>query len=374
MPEKGRAAIFREAQKPMEIREFDAPEPKEGELLVRNLVANICGSDLHIWLGHTPIGTQLKMDMVLGHEMVSRVVKSGKGRSRDALGRSLKEGDRVVFAYYKPCGHCYACLDGAFHTCEISLNTVFMPVSPQNAFVGGYADYYLISPKQVVLKVPDELGDDEVAGVNCALSQVIHGLLDADLRFGETVVIQGAGGLGQYATAVAREMGASRVIVIDGIDSRIDMAKKMGADAIIDIRQFPDGQARVKEIKKLTDNWGADLVVEVVGIPDVMPEGVRMMGRRGRYLTMGNVMPRASYKEDPSILVGGNRSILGRSLYPASVLRKALDFLVRAKNRYPFSTVPVHYPLEKINDAFSDAETFGKSHKDITRAAIKLAA
>ncbi len=374
MPDKGRVAVFRETGKPFEIREYETPEPKDGELLVRLLVTNICGSDLHIWRGDTPLGTQFKMDMVLGHEMTGRIHRLGKGRSRDSLGKPLSEGDRVVFTYYKPCGHCLACLDLEPHACETSLGTVFMPISKQNAFVGGYADYYLVSPKQHVLKVPDILSDDEVAGVNCALSQVIQGLLEANLRFGETVVIQGAGGLGLYATAVAREMGASKVIVIDGIDSRLSLAKAMGADELIDIRQFPDGQTRVAQVKKLTEGWGADLVVEVVGIPDVMPEGVRMMGRLGRYLTLGNVTGRATYKEDPSILVGGNRSILGRSLYPPMVLKKALDFLARARAKYPFASVPAHYPLEKINEAFNDAESFGKSRKDITRAAIRLAA
>jgi D-arabinose 1-dehydrogenase-like Zn-dependent alcohol dehydrogenase len=372
MPETGRVAVFQRAGEPMVIREFEAPEPRHGALLVRLSQTNICGSDLHVWRGDTPLGTQFTIETVLGHEMVGTVARLGKGRGKDALGATLKEGDRIVFTYYKSCGACQACLGGLMHACETSLVTVFKPISAKNAFVGGFGDYYMVSSKQTVLKVPDVLTDDEVAGANCALSQVIFGLLEANLRFGETVVIQGAGGLGLYATAVAREMGAHQIIVIDGVQSRLELAKQMGADEVIDIREHPDGKSRVKRVKKLTGRWGADLVIEVVGIPEVMPEGVRMMARTGRYLTLGNISPRKTYKEDPSILVGGNRSIIGRSLYPPIILKRALDFLVRGRERFPFASVSQRYPLEQINQAFTEAETFASDTSGVTRATITM--
>lgn len=372
MAETGRVAVFDKTGEPMTIEEYPVADPAPGHTLIKLALSNICGSDLHMWRGETPPIGRGGMPVVLGHEMTGRVAKLGAGVTRDALGRSLKEGDRVVYSYYSNCGHCLACLRGDENMCQMSLMSVVRPVKQAPHFFGGFGDYYYAGPKQKILKVPDSLPDEAVAGLNCALSQVIYGLLEADLRFGETVVIQGAGGLGQYATAVAREMGAGCVIVIDGVDARLDMARKMGADEVIDIRKIDNGKARVNKVLSLTEGWGADLVVEVVGRPEVMPEGIRMMGRGARYLTLGNITPKATYTEDPSILVGGNRSIVGVSLYPAIILKRALDFLQRAKDRYPLADVPVKYPLEKINEAFSDADQFAKSGKAVTRASIDL--
>ena len=374
MAEQGRAAVFTGVGEPMQIREYPVADPEPGHTLIKLSMSNICGSDLHLWRGDTPIGKRGGVEMILGHEMTGTVAKLGKGVTKDALDRPLKEGDRVVYTYYSSCGHCLACLRGDDNQCMTSLMTVYRPAGMEPHFFGGFAEYYYVSPKQKILKVPDELPDEMVAGVNCALCQVVFGLLQADLKFGETVVVQGAGGLGLYATAVAREMGAHKIIVIDGVAERLAMAKKMGADALIDINELPDGKARTQQVLALTDGWGADLVVEVVGFPEVMPEGVRMMGRGGRYLTLGNIMPRQYYKEDPSILVGGNRSIIGVSLYPPIILKRALDFLVRCKDRFPLADVPQKYPLEKINDAFSDADQFAKSKKGVARASIDLSA
>ena len=94
----------------------------------------------------------------------------------------------------------------------------------------------------------------------------------------------------------------------------------------------------------------------------------------GRYLTLGNIIGRRYYKEDPSILVGGNLSIVGVSLYPPIILKRALDFLVRNKDRFPLADMPKKYPLEKIDQAFTDADLIAKTGKGISRACIDFSA
>jgi threonine dehydrogenase-like Zn-dependent dehydrogenase len=233
-------------------------------------------------------------------------------------------------------------------------------------FYGAFGDYYYVRPGAAIFKVPDELSDTMVAGVNCALSQVVGGLQLAGLKLGEYVVIQGAGGLGVYATAVAKEMGAGRVIVIDSIRERLELARGFGADEIIDIEEFPDSDMRVKRVLELTDNWGADVVAELVGHPRVCTEGLRMVGRTGRYLEIGNINPGLTYELDPSTLIFGNRSILGMVYYEAEHLQQALDLMRRTVSKYPWQRVVSHtFPLEKINEAFVEADQ-GR----VTRAAI----
>ena len=222
-----------------------------------------------------------------------------------------------------------------------------------------------------MFRLPAGVDPSLAASANCALSQVIHGLDVVNLQSGETVVVQGAGGLGLYACAVARSRGAGRIIAIDGVPARLEMARAFGADDVIDISAVTDRRARVSQVMDLTDNWGADVVVELVGIPDVVNEGIRMLARGGRYLEMGNINPKQTYKADPSLLVGANKSIVGVSLYPPPVLPRAIGFLERNATRFPFHKLLSHdYALTDINRAFEEADVFAKSQGSVIRASI----
>jgi len=236
--------------------------------------------------------------------------------------------------------------------------------------VGAFADYYYVKAKQRVFKVPDEVGDDMATGANCALSQLIYGFSQARLELGEHVVVQGAGGLGLFACAVARARGAETIVAIDGVPARLELAKQFGADHVIDINEVSDPRKRSARVKELTDG-GADIVVEVVGSPDVVNEGIRMLQRGGRYLEIGNINPRRTYKADPSLLVGQNLSILGVSLYPAAALKTAISFLAREAERFPFAKLASHrYGLSDIDRAFEEADVSSKCDRAVTRASI----
>jgi Zn-dependent alcohol dehydrogenase len=108
-------------------------------------------------------------------------------------------------------------------------------------------------------------------------------------------------------------------------------------------------------VKELTGGWGADVVVEVVGFPQVIPEGIDMLGNGGRLLELGNVSPLKTFELDPAMLVINGKSIMGMALYSAEALKKSLDFLSRTRNKYPFEKILCcSYPLEEINKAFDD--------------------
>ncbi|OGO02204.1 MAG: zinc-binding alcohol dehydrogenase [Chloroflexi bacterium RBG_13_52_14] len=357
MVEKARAAIYEGLGKPMKIKEYPVPEPEPGAILIKVKRANICGSDLHIWRGDIDVaGLGAPLPMIFGHEMIGTVAKLGEGISTDSAGQPLAVGNRVVYRYFFPCGRCSACLKGDDAVCPMNPISVFGLVEEPPHFKGAYADYYYLRPQHTIFKVPDDVTDDMAAPANCALSEVIYGLDRVNLRFGETIAIQGAGGLGIYAIAVAKEMGASKVIVIDGIDERLKLAKAFGADELIDMKQIKDPADRSFRVKELTGGWGADVVVELVGFPNVVNEGLDMLGNGGRYLDIGNVSPFKTCEIDPSGLVINNKSIIGVSAYGPLHLKKALDFLSRCKNKYPFDKILSHsYPLEKINEAFDDA-------------------
>ncbi len=358
MADKGRAAVYTGFGQPMEIREYPVPEPEPGAILIKVSRTNICGSDLHQWRGDlnlTALGAPLPA--ILGHEMTGTVAKLGEGVLTDSAGQPLAVGDRVVHRYFRPCGRCRACLKGQDAACPIAPLAVVSPCEEPPHFRGTYADYHYLPPNYTVFKVPDDVTDDMAAPANCALSQVIYGLERVGFSFGETIVIQGAGGLGIYATAVAKDMGAEKVIVIDGIDERLKLAKAFGADELIDFREVKTPTERWLKVKELTGGWGADVVAELVGFPHVVPEGIDMLGNGGRYLEIGNISFGMTYEAEPSKLVMDNKSIVGVMLYPASALKKALDFLSRAKDKYPFDKILARsYPLEEINEAFENQD------------------
>ncbi len=357
MGEKGRAAVYHGLGKPMEIVEYPITDPEPGAILIKITRANICGSDLHMWRGDLDLAAiGMPMPIILGHEMTGVVSKLGKGITTDSTGDKLKEGDRVVYPYFYPCGRCPACLRG--HEAACQKNGFFMmPSQVPPHFNGAYADYYYLRPGHVVFKVPDDLSDDVIAPINCALSEVIYGLDKVGLKLGETIVIQGAGGLGIYATAVAREMGANKIIIIDGIDERLDLARKFSVDHVIDMKEYKTPSERSKKVRELTGGAGADVVAELVGFPQVVSEGLTMLGVGGRMLEIGNISPGTTFELDPAILVMKSISIVSVIYYNRSALKKAIDFLSRSKDKYPFDKIiSKAYPLEEIEKAFEEQD------------------
>jgi L-iditol 2-dehydrogenase len=366
---KGKAAVLKGFRQPYEIQEFPIPEVEPGAILIKVSMANICGSDLHIWRGDLPIPIPPE-GAIIGHEMTGRVAKLGAGVTTDSMGTPLKEGDRIAYCYFNPCGKCYQCLQGHRAACPNKLSNMTGSIKEPPHFRGGFAEYYYLQPGMFAFKVPDSLSDELVAPVNCALSQVIYGLSQAQLRFDDTVVIQGAGGLGLNAIAVAREMGAGQIIAIDGVPARLALARQFGADLTIDI----NNENALGRVMELTKGRGADLVCELVGLPAVVPEGLMMVRSGGTYLEIGNISMGQTVPIDPSSLVWGNKKIVGVVMYDPWVIPKALDFLERTRERYPIGKVLSHtFPLTKINDAFNQAEWLNRQ-KDvaITRAALTM--
>jgi threonine dehydrogenase-like Zn-dependent dehydrogenase len=367
---KGKAAVFFGPGKPFQLREVTLPEVEPDAVVVRVSLANVCGSDLHFWRGDAPL--RLPEDgWIFGHEMTGRVAALGARVTTDSLGRPLKEGDRVAYTYFYPCGRCYACLNKEPASCPAKIERPRGPGEFPH-FHGAFAEYYYLRPGGHLFKVPDELPDTLVSPVNCALSQVIFGLHQAGLRFGGSVVIQGAGGLGIQAAAVAKDMGAATVIVVDQIPGRLELARAFGADHTINLKEVAERKDRVALVRKWTGGAGADVACDLVGFPQVIPEGLDMLRAGGTYLEIGTISRGARVELEPATLVWGAKKIVGVIMYDAWVIPRALDFLVRNRTRWPFDRLVSHtYPLERINEAFAESEWHGRDTTTITRAALQ---
>ncbi len=349
---KGQVAVFSAPRTELEIREYPLPEVGSQDLLVKIRRANICGSDLHMWRGHGP-ALPPGLARVLGHEMVGEVCRRGKNVETDCLGQPLTEGDRVVYAYFVPCGTCAACLHGSPACPNRYRYWLGQSVDEPPHFRGAYGEYYYLRQGQTVCKVPPELSDQVVSSVNCALCEVLYGLDQIGIQLGDTVVIQGAGGLGLYATALAKEMGAARVIVLGRRADRLELARVFGADLTLNSDETSADERR-QLIFDCTRGHGADVVAEFAGAPHVVDEGVRLLRTGGRYLWIGNITPGLPSHLDPGTVVRMAQIVRGVIAYAPWVLPRALDFLVRRQHAYPFERLISHtFPFAEINAAFA---------------------
>jgi threonine dehydrogenase-like Zn-dependent dehydrogenase len=198
---------------------------------------------------------------------------------------------------------------------------------------------------------------------------VTQGLNSAGVRHGQSVVIQGSGGLGLSAAAVARDMGAGQIIVLDRLPQRLELARRFGADETIDIGRYDTPQARIDRVRELTRGRGADLVMELVGIPSLLTEGFEMLDAGGTFLEIGNIIQNSTVEFMPYPLLRGRR-IMGSVMYRPAVLPQVLSFLSRTANRFPFASLISHrFPLAQINDAFPVAEWSGPQ-TDVIRAVL----
>ena len=373
MPKTGLSAVLSDRKDPKdkwELEELPLPETEDDGILIRVQATGICGSDLHVWRGDGKNPEDPEEEpKTLGHEMMGTVYKMGKNIKFDSLRNPLKEGDRVIFPYFFPCMSCYNCIRGEFGACKFRSRKTYNEWKYCNS---GFSQYYYLKPPHFIFHAPEDLSNNSLVALNCALAQVIEVFNVAKIDFGDNVVIQGAGGLGIYATSVAREMGANKVIVIDGQKSRLELARKCGASDTININEIPTPEERINLVKELTDSIGADSVIELVGFPSVLEEGIKMCRMRGKYLEVGSITINNMINLDANYLVSNQIKFLSFQHYDPWVIPNAVKFLQRTKNKYPLSNLISHqFPLEDINNAFQKSDWTSKNqNSEITRAII----
>jgi L-iditol 2-dehydrogenase len=347
------------------LKQFEVPDPGPGEVLLGVRRANVCGSDLHAFHGESALLSKA----VLGHEFVGEVVALGAGVETDFASEPVQVGDRVVPVYYLTCRRCPSCLRGEFNMCVNGLREWALPPEVAPHFRGGFATHYMVHADQYFYRVPDGVPDEAVAGANCGLAQVLFALDRIGLRAGETVAVQGAGGLGLYAAAVARELGA-QVIVIEQEPVRLELAMRFGAHAVIDMKLFPTPESRIEHLLSLTNGEGADVVLEVTGVAPAFPEALGLVRIGGRVVSMGNLNVGARHEVAilPALVTRKNAHVQGYLRYDPWYLHRAIEFLGATVDRYPFGELSAReFSLDQIVDALRSGE-----QRTVARAAVVM--
>jgi L-iditol 2-dehydrogenase len=345
------------------VKEFEVPQPEPGAVVAKIRRANVCGSEVHIFHFHHP----LIRESVLGHEFVGEIETLGEGVTTDYTGDPVGVGDRIIAPYFLTCRRCPACLRGDFNLCQKAYAFWSKPPEVEPHFHGAFATHYYIHSDQYFYKVPDNVPDKVVAGANCGLSQVLFGLHQIGLAAGDSLVIQGAGGLGLYAAAVGKDMGA-QVIVVEGIPQRIELAKRFGAEAIVDMQEHPTAEERLEQVQSLTGGYGADVILEVTGVPAAFIEALQFARPGGRVVEIGNVNIGKEHEVSlaPGLITRKSLRVQGVVRYQPWYLHKALRFLERKHRDHPFDELSdQEYGLDDVGEAIEREEA-----KKVARPAI----
>jgi D-arabinose 1-dehydrogenase-like Zn-dependent alcohol dehydrogenase len=346
----------------IEQREYDLPEPAAGGMLLRMIRANVCGTELHVVGGGHPL---IKPGCVLGHEGVGRVERLGAGVGTDSAGRRLQEGDRVVATYFQACRRCPECDRGNESLCRNAYVGWASNADTAPHFHGTFGTHYSIGPNQSVYKVPDGISSKAVSSANCALSQVYAGCEVGQIRRGQKVIVLGAGGLGVCASAVASEMGAE-VFVAEMEPGRLEKAQLFGAHHAIDLSDSDDGSQRAELMKRATDG-GADVVIDLTGVPAAFIDAVASVAPGGIMVSIGNITPGRTAPFDPGLFTRSGVQIRASIRYPARVLGKAVSF-IESTPQFPWEDlVDSDFDLADVHQALDAARA-----REVTRAGLVI--
>src|SRR5882724_2041954 len=211
---------------PNKIGIEEVPRPSAGvsEAVIRITLTTICGTDLHILRGEYPV----KPGLVIGHEPVGVIEDLGEGLSE------YKIGDRVLVGAITPCGQCRACLSAQWAQCGHGEGVEAIGGWRfGNTINGAQAEYLLVPNAQANLaKIPDELSDEQVVLLADIASTGFSGAESGQVKIGDAVVVFAQGPIGLCATAGAKLMGAALIVSVDGDETRLKVAQRMGADVV----------------------------------------------------------------------------------------------------------------------------------------------
>ena len=352
---KCRAAVLERFDEPLVLHEFDVPEPAEGEVLVRLLAAGVCGSDVHMWRGRDP---RTPLPLILGHEGVGEIAALGSPRT-DILGRELAVGDVVMWERGIMCGRCYYCVVAKRPALCPSRQTYGISVSCKEPphLRGCYAEYMLLFPVTNLLKIGADVDPRVLVAASCSGATAANAVEQCGVQSGDTVVVQGPGPLGLFVAAFALDAGALKVVVT-GTErgrERLKLAEVFGVTETLCTSDM-SGEEMIEHIRDITDDRGADVVIDCAGSPRAMRDGIGMVARGGTYALPGVATPIGEVPvrlfEDVSVK---NVRVQGIWVSDTSHLYRAVRLVESGK--FPFERLVTHvFSLEEATGALEVTE------------------
>ena len=351
-----RAAIFIEPGKIM-LDQKPIPDVGVTDALMRITTTTICGTDVHILKGEYPVAKGL----TIGHEPVGVIEKLGSAVTGYA------EGQRVIAGAITPSGHSYASLCGCHSQDGPGTRHGFKAMGGWrfgNTIDGCQADYLLVPDAIANLSpIPDHLSDEQVLMCPDIMSTGFAGAERGQVRIGDIVAVFALGPIGLCAVAGAKLMGATTIIGVDTVPARLEAAKKLGADHVVDFATMDP----VAEILRITDGRGVDVAIEALGTQGTFQSSLRVLRPGGTLSSLGVysgdlIIPADAF----SAGLGDNKIVT--SLCPGGKERMRRLMNVIESGRVDLSTMVTHrFPLDRIQQAY---ELFANQRDGVLKIAI----
>lgn len=356
MPAMMKAAIFAE---PNRIVLDDKPMPDVGALdaLIRITTTTICGTDVHILKGEYPVARGL----TVGHEPVGVIEKLGSAV------QGFAEGQRVIAGAITPSGHSAACLCGCHSQDGPGTKHGFKPLGGWrfgNTIDGAQAEYLLVPDAMTNLSpVPDGLTDEQVLMCPDIMSTGFSGAESGRVRIGDTVAVFAQGPIGLCATAGAKLMGATTIIGVESVPARMEIARRMGADHVVDFSKVDP----VEEILRLTDGRGVDVAIEALGRQQTFEAALRVLRPGGTLSSLGVYSGDLKIPLD-AFMAGLGDHTIRTTLCPGGKERMRRLMGVIASGRLDTRPLVTHrFKLEQIEEAY---DLFANQRDGVLKVAI----
>lgn len=322
--------------KDLRVEDVDVPGVGIGEVLVKIKAATTCGTDVKIYQrGY--VEKIIKLPTIFGHEWAGEVVEVGEDLDWPKKGMRVRAGNSA------PCLHCNMCQKGKYNLCE---NMIWL--------WGAYAEYIKIPARTVLVnmqEIPSHISFEEAA-ITEPLACVLHGVEEANVKLGDTVAVIGAGPIGLLHLLTVKKMGAEKIVMIDLVDERLNVAKELGADETINAGK----ENSVEKVQQLTGGYGADIVIEAIGSPVTWEQALRLARKGGTVLEFGGCPPGTEIKLNTEMLHYGELTVLGAFHTTPLHFRKALN-LISSRTVDVRPLVTKRMRLEDIKQAFEILST-----------------
>ncbi|WP_068876190.1 MULTISPECIES: Zn-dependent alcohol dehydrogenase [unclassified Phenylobacterium] len=345
-----KAAVLREVGKPLQIEDVQINKPGPHEVLIRTVAAGLCHSDLHFMEGSYPH----PLPAVLGHESAGIVEQVGSEV------RTVKVGDHVITCLSAYCGHCESCLTGHLSLCvspetkrgadeEPRLTTAAGPII-QFLNLSSFAEHMLIH-EHACVAIRKDMPLDRAALIGCSVMTGVGAAIHTSgVRPGETVAVIGCGGVGLSAINGAAIAGAGRIIAIDMVGSKGNLAMEFGATDFIDASQTD----AVKEVLEMTKG-GVHHSFEAIGLSKTAEQAFNMLRRGGTANIIGMIPVGQSITLMGAAFLGEKKlqgSMMGSNRFPVDMPR-LVDFYMNGKLKLD-QMISQRIKLEQVNEGFAD--------------------
>ena len=355
---KSKAAILFEVGQRLDIRDVDVEKPRAGEVLVRMAVGGICHSDLHVMTGHL----NAPIPSILGHEGAGTVVEVGSGVT------SVRPGDNVIPLWRLSCGECEYCTAARPALCAVGLkirstgrlldgsSRFSLNGSEIKHFLGvsTFSEYTVILEKALV-KVPEDVPLQQAALLGCAVITGIGAVMNAArVKPGSQVAVFGSGGVGLNVIQGAALAGAEKIIAVDLLDNKLEMARQFGATHTVNASAGDP----VEQVRSLTEQKGVDYAFEVIGLPKTVRQAFDSLAKRGETIVLG-VTPLETEVSIPIMPLIFEEKVVKGSVYGSSRPRIDIPKLInlyRAGKLKLDELVTRTYSFDQINEAYAALE------------------